>query len=439
MLIPLASTPKEKVFADAVQNCLGNNTKSQATPVNTSSTVLVDLHKKRNELFKLQGIVKDFLRDLKLNQGKTVRTLNCLSAPIDKDKGVTVFTNADQHCKYKGLQLCGSRWVCPICSNKLLESSRQDILKASNQHLETGGGFVLMTVTIPHTIKDKLQHLSKLQTKALNKFHENGSVKKIFKSLGKIGSIRSFENKHGKNGWHPHQHFLIYIKSPILNNDLRQSIEASLLRHWQNACLAVGLGMPNKHGLDFKTCTDPLKASDYIVKDSFEITYSNAKGSKSDSINPFDLLSYEPYKYGSRKALFQDYYLATKGKSLIYWSRGLKKRFGILDKQDEELITDELEQFNIPVVEINVIDWGIIRRFDLRVELLDFTEDYLKSANLISITDYDSYISLFFDIYFYSIKNKKYHEPEPLFKHFDIDDKLNLPFGEYKPLYKFLE
>lgn len=363
---------------------LGNNTKFQAIVSDTEKK-----HKRR-QLFNKQSRVKKYLLGIKN------RISSCLSAPISNTSSVAICSNADQNCKYKGLQLCGSRWACPICSNKLNEASRQEILKASNKHLSNGGGFALMTTTVPHYLCDNLDKLIDLSTQARDKFNGMYAVKKIFKKLGRIGYIRSSEIKHGKNGWHPHQHFLFYLKS-ILTKELRAEIEKDLLKCWQKSCVKVGLPMPNHHGLDFLSCTDPLKSSDYIIKDTFEIASSNTKGSKKDSINPFDLLLDEPYKYGNRQKLFIEYYHATKGKSLISWSKGLKKLFQVAEKSDEQILNDELEQYDIPVVIMPKEDWSIIKKSDLRVELLEFTEKYLKSNHLISIIDYEQYMYDFFE------------------------------------------
>lgn len=350
---------------------------------------------KRKHLYMLQTTAKKFLKGIKN------RISHCLSSPINKNEGVYIASNADQRVKYKNLQLCASRWACSVCAEKLIEVSRQEILKASNTHLASGGSFIFLTLTTPHNLKDKLKFLVKFQALALKKFFEHSRVKSLLKSLGYIGRVRSFEIKHGKNGWHPHYHFLIYIDK-MLSKDNVKLYQLELLKLWQKCCLSAGSRKPNHHGLDFKSCTDPLKASKYVVKDSFELTYSNTKGSKVDSINPFDMLVLDNYDYGNLKDLFVEYYKATKGKSLIQWSKGLKKRFAINNLTDEQIIKDELEEYNIPVVVIPKWDWEEIKLRGLRANLLDFTEKYLKDNNLIVIEDYVAFMEYFY--YYVQIK-----------------------------------
>ncbi len=364
---------------------LGNNTKCEA---------IID---KRKALYAAQNKAKQYLKGVKN------RISHCLSTALKTSEGVYIFGNSDCKTKYKGLMLCGSRWSCPICAEKLIEASRQDILTASTKHLENGGSFIFLTLTTPHVRSDKLDFLVQCQKKALKKFFGYSRVKSAFESLDKLGHIRSYELKHGFNGWHPHFHFLYYINK-MLDKFEVSKYSKILLAEWQKACIASGLKKPNSHGLDFKSCTNPIKASEYIVKDSFEIAYSNTKGSKSDSVNPFDLLKIDNYRYGNAKDLYVEYYKSTKGLALICWSRGLKKHFAIGEKTDDEILHNELEQYDIPIVQIPYYDWIDIRVANLRCELLEFTEDYIKFNNLISIDNYSSFISEFKLTYCYDVK-----------------------------------
>lgn len=410
---------------------------SKNLTIDTSEASLGNIAKlqaKRFEMFKKQSIAKKFLKGVP----KSHRFHNCLSASRDKQSlNISIMSNADQKCNYAGLQTCGSRSACTCCSSRLCEISRQDIMKASTQHLNNGGGFALMTLTIPHKLSDKLDDLIRLGTEARKIFNQNDSVKRIYKEMGRIGYIRAFEDKHGANGWHPHNHFLIYLDK-ALTEKKRISIQARLLKHWQSACISVGLPCPNEHGLDFMSCTDPLKASDYVIKDSFEITYSSTKSSKTGSINAFELLSYEPYQFGSRRALWREYYLATKGKARITWSRGLKARFGINTNNDDEKAIDEYNEaeYTIPVTQVCIVDWALVKQYDLRAELLEFTEDFIKSNEFISIPNYDEYINLFFTAYNVDIQEKKALEPEPQYVFQEVDLVLDPYLAHQRYLYE---
>ncbi|MOA54613.1 hypothetical protein D3C78_1782650 [compost metagenome] len=62
------------------------------------------------------------------------------------------------------------------------------------------------------------------------------------------------------------------------------------------------------------------------------------------------------------------------GKSQLYWSRGLKDRYKIQDKTDEEVATEKEE----PADRLGGIDWRdwrkIIHPVDRRVQLLQLVE-----------------------------------------------------------------
>ena len=67
--------------------------------------------------------------------------------------------------------------------------------------------------------------------------------------MGKIGHIKALEVTHGRNGWHPHYHILIFT-----HQELPPDYDTSpLLELWQNSCRLAKLPIPNaKYGLNWK-------------------------------------------------------------------------------------------------------------------------------------------------------------------------------------------
>ena len=116
---------------------------------------------------------------------------------------------------YKGLQTCGSVWICPVCSAKIAERRRVEIIQAMDAHKAAQGCVNLLTLTAPHQVKDDLVDLLAKQAKALNLFWSDRVVKEILAEMGTIGQIRALELTHGRispqnNGWHPHYHILMF-------------------------------------------------------------------------------------------------------------------------------------------------------------------------------------------------------------------------------------
>jgi len=116
---------------------------------------------------------------------------------------------------YKGLQTCGSVWRCPVCSAKIAERRRVEIIQAMECHKAAGGCVNLLTLTCPHQVKDNLEQLLANQAKAINRFFNDRVVKALLVEMGTIGKIKALEVTHGRlsdqnNGWHPHYHLLMF-------------------------------------------------------------------------------------------------------------------------------------------------------------------------------------------------------------------------------------
>ena len=60
--------------------------------------------------------------------------------------------------------------------------------------------------------------------------------------MGKIGHIKALEVTHGRNGWHPHYHILIFTKQELP----KDYDTAPLLELWQNSCRLAKLPIQTK-------------------------------------------------------------------------------------------------------------------------------------------------------------------------------------------------
>ncbi|THJ22391.1 hypothetical protein E7Y31_23725, partial [Candidatus Frankia alpina] len=69
---------------------------------------------------------------------------------------VALIQNGDHH-RYDGLFLCGSGWICPVCSAKIRFRRADEISRAIARAIEAGYGAIFVTRTIPHTAEDELR------------------------------------------------------------------------------------------------------------------------------------------------------------------------------------------------------------------------------------------------------------------------------------------
>lgn len=323
---------------------LGTNAKLRAFPE----------MQRRLERFALQSVARSILPES--------RTAKCLRIRA-REANVQVW-NSTKHrtAHYGGLQTCGSVWACPVCAAKIAERRRNEIRQAIDMHRAEGGEVQLLTLTTPHTRFDRLSDLLAMQQKAVEAFLRDGTVRKqIFVEMGYVGQIRAWEGTHGRkgtgNGWHPHFHFLQFVGSKVDAAKLTEWKER-LYARWRACCEKVGLGAPSlKHGIDLQ---DGSEADRYLSKWGLEdeMTKAHLKKAKEGGETPFDLLRAYLADPNDKQAaaLFREFVENFKGKRQLSWSNGLKARFYVDDKTDEELAEEQEEQA-VLLGQITVDQW----------------------------------------------------------------------------------
>ena len=322
---------------------------------------------RRVERFALQSVARDILPDS--------RTAKCLRIRAH-DKDVQVWKSKNHKtASYGGLQTCGSVWVCPVCGAKVVERRRGEIQQAMAMHRACGGEVHLLTLTVPHTRFDALEGLLERQGKALQGFLRDRKVKEVFKEMGYIGQIRGYETTHGRkgtnNGWHPHFHFLQFV---MVKGDAAQLMDwkTRLYLRWDAYCQKAGLGSPSfQHGIDLR---DGSFANNYVAKWGLEdeMTKGHIKKGKAGGETPFDLLRAVLADKEDKQAaaLFAEFAKAFKGKRQLSWSNGLKAKFNLVEKNDEELAA-ELEDNAELLGLISPDEWRDVLKVKARATVLE--------------------------------------------------------------------
>ena len=294
--------------------------------------------------FILQSIARS------LFDNKTSRLNKCLRLRA-AHQDVQVWKSTEHKTThYKGLQTCGSVWMCPVCSAKIAERRRLEIIQAMDAHKAAQGCVNLLTLTAPHQVKDNLVDLLAKQAKALNLFWSDRVVKEILAEMGTIGQIRALEPTHGRlspqnNGWHPHYHILLFqgIGVDLARFDQAQMTDwqVRLYLRWAARCVAAGLGEPSyAHGLKLDNGDQAAK---YVSKWGLEDEMTRGHTKKAlHGETPFDLLRALQADRDDKQAaaLFIEYAKAFKGKRQLHWSKGLKKLYQVKEKTDEALAAE---------------------------------------------------------------------------------------------------
>lgn len=322
----------------------------------------------RLERFALQSAARRLLPGSRTSKCLWLRQFNQSMVELWKSK---------QHgtVHYKNLQTCKSPWACPVCAACISERRRLQLLKIMEQHRALGGDCYLLTLTIPHTIRDDLGAMLKGLAKAMSRFNSMRSAVSLWDEIDTAGTVRAFEVTHGENGWHPHFHILILCRSGL---DLA-AYKARFFSEWSNACRLAKLPAPSEaHGVKLDNGT---KAGAYVSKGLWglesEMTKGHVKKSRKGR-SPFDLL--RSYLYDDDKqagALFREYAAAFKGKRQLVYSKGLEALYDIEELSDDDIINQTEDSLYL-LGALDSEQWRVIRQFNMRGEILELARHGLE-------------------------------------------------------------
>lgn len=295
-------------------------------------------------------------------------------------------------------QRCASIWACPVCSGVIRAERTGEIQQAVTMHQQDGGGLLFVTLTIRHRKRHALRDTLNLLRKSFPNWRNDRRVKGFLDEHGFIGRIRSVEVTHGDvNGWHPHLHLLMFFSSVMSVEDAAE-FKGIAFEVWRRVVVRkaekLGLTAVTPHldrdgrgGVDVQRVdSDGRVVAAYLAKVQdehrrkwnvgAEMTRGDVKAGNEDSLTPFQLLDRTGDKTedAHRRALFADYYAATKGYHAIEWSNGLKGRFHIGEKSDQEIIDDTKGE---PVsYEVGRKAYQRVRRIpSMHADVLDWAED----------------------------------------------------------------
>ena len=138
-------------------------------------------------------------------------------------------------------------------------------------------------------------------------------------------------------------------------------------------CEKAGLGTPSfRHGIKLD---DGSRAAHYVAKGMWgledEMTKGHTKKGKAGGETPFDLLRayLADGQDAQAAALFREFAECFRGKRQLSWSNGLKARFYVDEKSDEQL-SEELEDNAVLLGQITVNQWRDVLKVDGRGTVL---------------------------------------------------------------------
>lgn len=279
-----------------------------------------------------------------------------------------------QRAFYGGLMVCGRVWQCPVCAAKISERRKLELQQAFEIHKADGGKIAMLTLTFSHKKFHRLIDLLDNFGQATQKFMSGKRYQKIRDKMNLIGRVRVFEVTYGDNGFHPHAHIALFYFNDVDLNEIRKE----MFELWEKACEKYGLKTNFKNGLHLESSDT---AEEYLSKHGTwsleqELSKAHIKKAKEGSLSPFDFLRlYLKTEEEGLLNLFREYVECFKGKRQIQWSQGLKKRFIIIDKTDEEVAKEKVEEAD-QLGLLSYDEWKYILRTDARARFLDRIEKF---------------------------------------------------------------
>jgi hypothetical protein len=347
---------------------LGNLTESAATP---------NPQPYKRHLYDLQQTLSCNLPDSRVS--------SCQKFPVfgkspdgtfSESSTVSVGKSESGCCKFGGLNYCGSIWLCPVCAPMVAPSRVAEIKHAMGENAKSGGQSAFITFTQPHYLTNSLLELIKIQATALSKMKSTRQYKELVAKYGFIGEIRAFEITYGSNGWHPHIHAVYLFDNITINKNIKE-FTSKLSGLWATWVLKSGGRLPSDaHGVDVRLPKrgDTEEIASYMGKWGEELTMSHTKETKNGSYTPFQLIEKLMSNYDYKiLSLIKEYAEATKGRARLFWSRGLKDHFDILEFSDEAVASLPAKTH---LFDISWNDYKIVRKVRLAGDVLDLSERY---------------------------------------------------------------
>ena len=262
------------------------------------------------------------------------RVANCLRSRIFGKEAVELWHIPETaSARFGGLQTCGSVWMCPVCAAKISERRKVELETALKAAHELGWVVAMVTLTIPHGRADDPRGLVDRMMKARGKMTGHGSMRNMYDLAGVQGSVRALEVTHGANGWHPHIHELLFVRSGSHLGKLRKVVR----EQWFKAVAAAGLGECSRKAFRFDV-TDTAIA-EYVAKfgrnrswnAEHELTKQvTKKGRGAGQFTPSELLAEFTFNGDAEAgALYVQYAAAMKRRAQLRWSVGLRAKLMI--------------------------------------------------------------------------------------------------------------
>lgn len=324
--------------------------------------------------------------DVKNRKGKPHRTRFCHAVRAYQAEQITLKVSGKPeagNAALSGVQTCGSVWACPVCAGRIAAQRGKEISRAIDLMIEDGYIPIMLSNTAWHTKEMPLRWLKEKFKEAHRYFVQSRRWRELKAIFGIKHSIKAVEVTHSfDNGWHPHQHAILFAHADAINSASHETLEtwiSDCQDLWLQALEHVGLWGIKEIALDVKVSADVKK--DYIAKLGLEddetasLDYELSGGANKDKGGRkiWSILWSAWQGKEEFEALYIEYVQAMTGDNWITWSHGLKALCKIEEMEDEEAanIFADLENDSLELMAISDEEFLPVRKLHAIGDLLE--------------------------------------------------------------------
>lgn len=132
-------------------------------------------------------------------------------AAVDGVAKIWVTTEGKATAYITGATRCKSGHSCPVCTPVKREAEAQTLKSVVATWRKKGGSTLLLTLTIRHQRDHLLNDQLTLLDAAWKKFVQGSAWRRIVRRLNLTTHVHVIDPPHGRAGWHPHFHVLLFV------------------------------------------------------------------------------------------------------------------------------------------------------------------------------------------------------------------------------------
>lgn len=256
---------------------------------------------------------------------------------------------------FVGLETCGSVWVCPPCSARIMLKRGLELAAGVDGWLGGGGRVMFGTSTARHhgghQLPDSLAAVLYAWRAVTTGRYWTGEREE----LGMLGLTRALEILHNaRNGWHPHLHTLLFVGGHV-DQAAADQFQASTFRRFVKALQRKGFdALPVGQHMEVVTHETAGQAlARYLVKApdakrsagealGYEMTAAQSKSGRSIGRTQWELAHAAVDGSSADRLLWNNFEHATFRKRQLTWSNGLRDSLRLGAEESDEAIAAEV-------------------------------------------------------------------------------------------------